>query len=146
MISASATALIAQSVAKAQDYGDPCFSTLAERPGVIEYGQCIPQPITVYRTSKNSSYKTYMTMAINAAMPDSGRDSRGCGESNFDRSMLNFERAKSFASTSWEVKEALRGHKAAWLAKNVSDHPQKFPALSPYSTWVVMSGIRSPCD
>jgi len=145
LVSASAVSAIPQSVAKAQDYVNSCLSNFTGTPGLIQYGDCMPQPIIVHQKSTNSLYKKYMSMAISAAMP-AAEDVHGCGESDFNLAMVNFQRAKSQASTLWEAKEALRGHKAAWMAKYVSDRPQEFPALNPYSTWVSVSGIRSMCD
>lgn len=145
LASASAVASLSQSAVKAQDYVSFCFSNLAGTPGSIQHGECIPQPIIVHQKSTNSLYQKYMSKAINAAMPAT-EDSQGCGESDFATAMINFERAESQASTLWEAREALRGHKAAWMAKYVSDRPQEFPALNPYGTWVRVSGIRSMCD
>lgn len=145
LVSASAASAVSQPVAKAQDYVNSCFSNLTGTIGSIQYGNCMPQPIIVHEKSTNNLYRKYMSMAISAAMP-AAEDVQGCGESDFNSAMINFQRAKSQASTLWEAKEALRGHKAAWMAKHVSDRPQEFPALNPYSTWVSISGIRSMCD
>jgi len=111
-------------------YQTNCFSELAEVSGTVQYGNCIPTEVFVPRDG--SAYALYMKIGIDAG-----------SYGDYDTAIINFQRALSFHNDA----NAIRGLKAAVVAKYVKENPEKFSSeVTDYLAWVLISGTKNHYD
>lgn len=131
VMSYTAPATIKPAQAQDRQY---CYSELADRPGEIEYGECIPHFLAINKA--NTPYAQSMYVAIDLAAE----------ESDWDSAVINFQRAKQHAKTKFELAEAERGELAATLAKMAQKQDSGEGQNLDYASWVMISGCRSSKD
>jgi hypothetical protein len=129
--------------AKAHNEEFNCYAELAERPGHIMYGECVPNPVNKFAFNTAEWY--YMEQGLNAAMPYSSEE---CGTdsnqmSDWDTAIINFQKAYNTADTgSFAEAEALRALLGAQWAKE----GMQTGKYNEYGIWVEWTGILSACD
>jgi hypothetical protein len=122
------SSIISFNQTQAQDTS--CQNQVTGMTGTLGYDSlCISPALAIPPTYKGTAYERYMKAGMDA----------GANFSDFNSALINFQKASQQVPADSEAyREARRGYKAAWLAKEATERP----TFDPYLIWLQVSGVH----